>query len=73
MTEDVDEAKRRKLFVLAGELELTRDERLELASYILRRDILSWKYLEPGQIDRLLDALEGAQLVGELARMRVRR
>jgi hypothetical protein len=65
------EAKRRKLWVLAHEIGLNRDDRLELASMILRRDILSWKHLEPEQLHRMLDALEGFQLISELKRQRV--
>lgn len=72
MSNDVDgcERMRRKLWVLASELELSRDDRLELASYLLRRDILSWKHLEPEQIARLLDALEGYSLIKSLLQMR---
>jgi hypothetical protein len=51
--------RRRKLFVLADTIGLTRDERIELSRFILWRDIISWKQLEEDQVDRLLDALEG--------------
>jgi hypothetical protein len=57
------EARRRKLFQLADELSLTRDERIELSRAILWRDIMSWKDLTDEQMDRLLDALEGAEKV----------
>lgn len=72
MSNDIDgcERMRRKLWVLTKELELDDDMRLELASYLLRRDILSWKNLEPEQIARLLDALEGYQLITQLKAMR---
>lgn len=71
MSNDIDgcEARRRKLWVLAHEIELDRDQRLELASYLLRRDILSWKRLEPQQVSRLLDAVEGYQLISQLKAM----
>lgn len=57
------EARRRKLWVLADELELTRDERMEITRALLWRDITSWKQLSEDQVNRLLDALEGAHLV----------
>ena len=67
---DTVEARRRKLFALAGEIGLTRDERLEIACYLLRRDITSWKQLDDEQRSRLLDALEGYQLVEVLLSLR---
>jgi len=42
-----------------NELKLTDEERMELATYFLRRDITSWSHLDDAQVDRLLDALEG--------------
>jgi hypothetical protein len=63
------EAKRRKAWVLAHEIELDRDQRLELASYMLRRDITSWKHLEAAQVERMLDAMEGYQLICQLKAM----
>jgi hypothetical protein len=65
------ESRRRKMFVLARGLELTHEERLELASVILWRDILSWRDLDDDQVLRLLDALEGAEKVLQLYRMRL--
>ena len=64
------EARRRKLFVLARSLDLTHEERLELASTILWRDVLSWRDLDDDQVLRMLDALEGAEKVLALYRMR---
>lgn len=49
---------------------MTRDERLELASYILRRDITTWKTLSDEQVWRLLDALEGHELRSQQDAMR---
>lgn len=63
--------KRRKLFVWADEIGLEREERLAIASYLLRRDITSWKQLDDAQVDRLLDALEGHHLVSELLSQRI--
>lgn len=61
---------RRKLFQRAGELGLTKDERIDLAQYLLRRDITSWKHLDEAQVLRLLDALEGFELVVEILNQR---
>ena len=36
---------------------------------MLRRDITSWKHLEPAQIERMLDAMEGYQLITQLKAM----
>jgi len=62
--------RRRKLMATASEIGLTRDERIDLASYLLRRDITSWKQLDEDQVCRLLDALEGFELVVELLAQR---
>lgn len=53
----------RKLFLNCDRLGLTRDERIDLAEYILRRDIVSFKQLDEEQVNRMLDATEGAELV----------
>jgi hypothetical protein len=63
--------RRRKLFALADEFGLTRDERLELASTILWRDITSWAQLDDDQVVRLLDALEGAEKVIHILSTRI--
>lgn len=57
---------RRKLHLLADEIGLTRTERIELSCYLLRRDITTWKQLDDAQVCRLLDALEGWQLIQAL-------
>lgn len=67
------EARRRKLFVLADHLELSKDERIELSQVILRRDIVSWKGLDEEMINRMLDALEGAEKYREIVRQRFMR
>lgn len=59
------------LMARASELKLTRDERLELAEYLLRRDISSWKDLSDEQVLRLLDAFTGFELLLELIHQRV--
>ena len=63
-------ARRRKLFVLAGEIGLTRDERIELSRSILWRDIISWKHLSEAQVGRMLDALEGYEKIAWTLRNR---
>ena len=59
-----------KLFALADDLGLSRDERIEFARTILHRDIVTFRNLEDSQVDRLLDAVEGALLFQELKRQR---
>ena len=65
-------AKARKLRLRADEIGLDRDERIAIAEMLLRRDFTSWSQLDEGQVDRMLDALEGFQLIVELARQRTR-
>lgn len=65
------EARRRKLFRYASTFGMSRDERIELSEILLRRDITSWHDLTPDQVDRLLDAFEGAALIMHLLETRV--
>lgn len=67
---DNRELKRRKLWLWVDTYQLTRQERLDLAQYLLRRDIETWKDLSELQVDRLLDALEGFHLVAEIIHSR---
>lgn len=60
----------RKLRLRADEIGLSRDERIDLAQYVLRRDITSWADLDHDQVMRLLDCLEGYELVSELLAQR---
>ena len=53
------DVKRRLLFRLCQELGLSRDDRHELATHALNRDITSWAQLGPADIDRLLDNVLG--------------
>lgn len=64
--EDMPEARRRKAYVLAREIGLNRQDRLDLAQYVLRRDVSTWKGLDDEQVTTLLTALEGYQLIREL-------
>lgn len=57
--------------MLAHEHDLDREERLEFASMLLATEVESWKELTPEQVERLLDALDGAHYLGEVKRQRV--
>lgn len=63
---------RKKLYTLCGELGLTREERLEWASYQLRRDVTSFDALDEEQVGRLLDGIEGFSLLSVLIDLRTR-
>lgn len=69
-SEEAPSKRRRKLAMKARELGLTDDERMQLASYLLRRDVTTWSTLDDGQVSRLLDVFEGFELLTELARQR---
>lgn len=62
--------RRRKAYALAKELDLTREERMTLAEYVLRCDITSWGQLSDSQMCRLLDAMEGYAYVSSLLMQR---
>ena len=62
---------RRKLYQLASDRGLSRVERIEIARYLLRRDITSFDSLDDDQVLRMLDAFEGTLLVLEQFRQRV--
>jgi hypothetical protein len=62
--------RRKKLFAVADSIGLRRDERIELAQYLLRRDVESWGQLTEEQVARMLDALEGYELVTALLELR---
>lgn len=64
------EARRRKMFVLRDQLGLDNDDLRELAEILLRRDIDSLTLLDDAQVTRMLDALEGAEKVAYLRRMK---
>lgn len=50
----------------ATERGLTRQDRIDLAEYLLRRDVRSWSELTEADLLRLLDAFEGQHLINEL-------
>lgn len=64
------ENKRRKLFAYADTFGMSRQERIDLSEILLRRDITSWQDLTDSQVDRLLDAFEGAALIIHLLETR---
>lgn len=68
---NMDTPQWRKLMAQADALKMTRDERMEFASYALRRDITSWRQLSDDQVVRLLDHFEGHHLLNELIAQRV--
>ena len=76
MSDDVDavEARRRKMMMLCKEIfgddERARNERIELAEYLLRRDVPTFSGMPDAEVRRLLDALEGYQMVDVLLSLR---
>lgn len=71
MTERASQSPRRKkMYTVAKEIGLTREERVELARYLLRRDLSSWSELDEDQEVRILDAMEGWLLIETLNAMR---
>lgn len=71
-TQDDVIVKRRKAMHYASLYGLTRQDRLDLAEMILRRDVASWKDLGEPELVRVLDALEGYGLVTHLLSSRGR-
>lgn len=49
---------------------MTRDERLEWATYQLRRDLSSFEQLTDDEVLRLLDGIEGWHLINHLHSLR---
>lgn len=64
-------SKRRQCYAIAQQLGLTREERHELAEMLLKVDLNSWNGLSDSQMERIADALIGAELVIELFRQRL--
>jgi len=60
---DKVEARRRKLYLKAREMQLTKPDRIDLVQYFLRRDYTSWKDLSDQEACRMLDAFEGYELL----------
>lgn len=57
---------RRKAMHYADLYNMSRQDRLDLAEMLLRRDITSWSQLTEPQLRRVLDALEGYGLITHL-------
>jgi len=60
----------RKLMKLCDEIGLSRDERLELATIMLRRDVASFSDLDEEQVARMLDVVEGYEKICALIELR---
>lgn len=68
---DKVESRRRKLYAVAREHGLSREDRLDLAEKFLWCDVESWKDLNDAQISRLLDGFEVHELLTHLADTRL--
>ena len=58
------------LMCLARQMELSREDRTDLATFLLRRDVTTWSTLTFKEAGRLLDALNGYHLISHLAATR---
>lgn len=56
-------ARRRKLMMYADAFGQDRQDRLDFTEMILRRDVETWKTLTSDEMNRMLDAYEGATLL----------
>lgn len=70
-TKEPQTVKRKQAFAMAKELRYTREERLELAEMLLKRDCASWESLSEADIARLVDAMEGFALIHHQISQRV--
>jgi hypothetical protein len=52
--------------ILAGDLNLNREDRLALAEVLLRTDCVSWSNLTQPQLSRVIDAMYGHVYITEL-------
>lgn len=59
-------ARRKKLFVYADTFSLTREERIDIAEMVLRRDVNSWNSLIDDEVKKLLECFESYLLVRHL-------
>ena len=57
------DARRRKVYMLAKRLRMSRQDRIEFAECLLWRDVRSWSELDDGEVQRLLDAFEGYAMI----------
>lgn len=56
-------ANRRAVFAVCRSFDLGRPERLDLATWLLDREVGSFNDLSPAEMSRIRDALEGATFV----------
>lgn len=57
------ESDRRAIFAICGAFNLSRGERIEVATTLLDRNVESFSDLSDAEVARLRDALDGAVLV----------
>ena len=57
---------REAIFCVAREFRLTRAERLEVAAYVLNREVSSYTELSPVELGRMLDAFQGAKYIATI-------
>lgn len=57
---------REAVFCIAREFRLTRAERLEVAAYVLNREVDSFTQLSVPELGRVLDAFQGAKYVATI-------
>lgn len=62
--------RRKMAYALAKQLGLSREERHELAEFILKRDVRSWNELSDSQMERLADGLNVTVCVATLISQR---
>lgn len=60
----------RQAHALASEMRLTREERIDLAEMLLKRDVGSWTALDEDETRRLVDALQGFAYIHFLMQQR---
>jgi hypothetical protein len=60
----------RALMCMARQLELSNEDRTDLATVLLRREVTTWSTLTFKEAGRLLDALNGFHLVAHLTATR---
>ena len=59
-------ALRRKTYLLAKEIGLSRADRMDLAEAVLVHDVNSWSDLDEQEIGRIADALNGYAAISHL-------
>lgn len=57
---------REAIFCIAREFRLTRAERLEVAAYVLNREVETFSQLSAIELGRVLDAFQGAKYIATI-------